>query len=77
MGINHAGQKYLPLAIEEIIDLGWTPVEAFQQLGDAAIIIKHKAGKANHAPILANRDAIDIVDQRIGQRRSSDQRNRG
>ena len=76
MGVDHPGDQHAALAVEPVIDLR-TRLAAREHGHNLAILVKHEAGEALDLAFLANRHAVDIIDQRIGQGRDSQRKERG
>ena len=68
MRVDHAGDHHAPLPIQPEIDHG-AFIPAPQHRHNLSLIVEYQPGEAQHLAFAINRHAIDIVDQRIGQRR--------
>ena len=66
MGVNHAGDDILSLAVEQEIDAAGSFVAAFENQLDPAVVINPQAGEALDFTVRANGHALDMVHQRIG-----------
>ncbi len=65
VGIDHAGQNELALAIQQEIHPARPPVAAFQHFLDGAVIVDPQAGETPDLAIFLDGDALHVVDQSI------------
>jgi len=72
MAIDHAGDQDLALAVKQIVDLAGPLVTAVQDLHDPAIVAHQEAGEAFDPASGVDRQAIDIVDEGVGEGWSGD-----
>jgi hypothetical protein len=71
--VDHARDQRPALAVFLEIGAFGALVLAVEELLHLAVGADHHAGEAHDLAVLVERDAVDIVDERIGLRRRSEQ----
>ena len=66
--VDQAGDHGPAAAVEPIARPFRAAVAALQQLADPPVVADPHAVEADEPPVLAQRIAVDIVDQRVGER---------
>ncbi len=66
MGVDEPGYDDMAVAVLAVIDLGRFVAE-LENSGNAPLVVEHETGKASDFAVAVHRDAVDIVEQRVGQ----------
>nr|ADO19100.1 brefeldin A esterase [Nostoc flagelliforme str. Sunitezuoqi] len=67
MRVDHAGHEHAPLHVRAPVELLGPLVALAQQLRHLAVQRHQQAAEAHHPARLVERDAVDVVDQRVGE----------
>src|SRR5690606_28599860 len=66
MRIDHAGNDEAAIAVDLEVDVARALVAAVEHVLDAPVVANHQAGEVIDLAVLVDRDALDVVDQRVG-----------
>ena len=73
VGVDQAGDQGAAAAVEQEARPLRPPVAALEQLPDPAVVADPDRVEPEQPPVLAQRIAVDILDQDVGQRRRRQQ----